>query len=339
MQGRPPKEGPRRPSQLTAGQLKDPQTRLQRLAGVLQIYCRSLIWSMNELRGWKLGEPRCRFVLLEEELWDLGIETVEDFYFAGWGQHTAILRARKRSRSFEGSFSKCRLRENLKRVKGRRRPQITLVPISLIDVSRGKKSRGPQKVVFTNPDWVKLVEFIPGVEHVPSYGIAQHLQHAFHDAETPLLVAGFKWGGTPLFEQCGDCVAFDQYAKSRRLRPTTAIRNLITFRDKQLAEIESASRQHAQRPPPTPEEEDVLIAMLELGATDANRRTTSDKIATHRSKGAGKMSPPLRVIARLGRMGLVESKKGVGGGCWLTLSGKCRAEQILHAKKDVINRA
>ncbi|HRX85791.1 MAG TPA: Rrf2 family transcriptional regulator [Phycisphaerae bacterium] len=72
----------------------------------------------------------------------------------------------------------------------------------------------------------------------------------------------------------------------------------------------------------------VLVAMLELGAVDSDRRQSTEAIA-FKALGADADANALKtVMAELKSRGLIESKTGRGGGCWLTDAGKLRAEKL-----------
>jgi hypothetical protein len=72
----------------------------------------------------------------------------------------------------------------------------------------------------------------------------------------------------------------------------------------------------------------VLIAMLELGALDSDHRRSTEEIAV-RALGKGTDANALKsVMADLSTRKLIDCKKGSGGGCWLTETGKRRAEKL-----------
>ena len=72
----------------------------------------------------------------------------------------------------------------------------------------------------------------------------------------------------------------------------------------------------------------VLVAMLELGATDSDTRKTTEDIAA-KALGPGSDPNALKgVMADLKTRQLVESKTGRTGGCWLTDKGRLRATKL-----------
>ncbi|MCL2647168.1 MAG: Rrf2 family transcriptional regulator [Phycisphaerales bacterium] len=71
----------------------------------------------------------------------------------------------------------------------------------------------------------------------------------------------------------------------------------------------------------------ILIAMFELKAFDSDSRCSTEKIAKHTDKFATPKSYK-QPMADLGRHGLVNKKRGSGGGCWLSEKGQERAEQL-----------
>jgi hypothetical protein len=72
----------------------------------------------------------------------------------------------------------------------------------------------------------------------------------------------------------------------------------------------------------------VLEAMLVLGAVDSDRLRSTEDIAI-KALGNGADPNALKgVMADLKTRRLLDSKKGRGGGCWLTESGRLRAEKL-----------
>ena len=74
----------------------------------------------------------------------------------------------------------------------------------------------------------------------------------------------------------------------------------------------------------------VLIAMLELAAFDSDQRKTT-AVITSKALGETSDANALKgVMAELKTRGLVKSKKGSGGGSWLTDRGLVRAKKLNH---------
>lgn len=72
----------------------------------------------------------------------------------------------------------------------------------------------------------------------------------------------------------------------------------------------------------------VLIAMKQLGAIDSDTRRTTDVIAA-RALGSECDANALKsVMSDLNTRQLIETKKGRGGGCWLSKKGRARAEKL-----------
>jgi len=77
----------------------------------------------------------------------------------------------------------------------------------------------------------------------------------------------------------------------------------------------------------------ILETMLALKATDPARRKTTEEIA---KAAEGPEFDPVRFkrpIADLKRRGLIDTKDGRDGGCWLTSIGRDKATQIQKLKK------
>lgn len=71
---------------------------------------------------------------------------------------------------------------------------------------------------------------------------------------------------------------------------------------------------------------EILQAMAELGATSADERQTTDKIAVKAEGKAANTSNYKVPLAELKKDSYVESKKSRGGGYWLSVKGKRVAE-------------
>lgn len=78
----------------------------------------------------------------------------------------------------------------------------------------------------------------------------------------------------------------------------------------------------------------VLVAMLELDALDSDRRQPTEEVAV-KALGAGADPNALKsVMAELNTRGLINSKTGRGGGCWLTENGRQRAEKLRDPNRN-----
>ena len=78
----------------------------------------------------------------------------------------------------------------------------------------------------------------------------------------------------------------------------------------------------------------ILVAMLELDAVDSDRRRSTEDIAV-KAQGSGTDPNALKsVMAELKTRVLIDSKTGRGGGCWLTDSGRLRAEKLCHRNRN-----
>jgi hypothetical protein len=78
----------------------------------------------------------------------------------------------------------------------------------------------------------------------------------------------------------------------------------------------------------TPKQYEILEAMLDLKATDPARRKTAAEIAKAAEGPQASAETFKRSIADLAHRGLVETKDGRGGGCWLTASGRALADDL-----------
>ncbi len=72
----------------------------------------------------------------------------------------------------------------------------------------------------------------------------------------------------------------------------------------------------------------VLQAMLELKAADAQARRTTGEIARRAEGKQARVDNFKEPIAALEKLGLIATKEGRGGGCWLTAEGLCLAQSL-----------
>jgi hypothetical protein len=72
----------------------------------------------------------------------------------------------------------------------------------------------------------------------------------------------------------------------------------------------------------------VLVAMHLLEAFDSDRRKPTEEIAVKALGGGADPNALKGVMAELKTRELINSKTGRGGGCWLTESGRARAEKL-----------
>jgi hypothetical protein len=80
--------------------------------------------------------------------------------------------------------------------------------------------------------------------------------------------------------------------------------------------------------PLSPRAQSVLQAMLEMDATDSDSRQRTEDIATV-ALGSGTSPDSLKsVMTELKSIGLIDTRRFRGGGCWLTEKGRIRAEKL-----------
>jgi len=72
----------------------------------------------------------------------------------------------------------------------------------------------------------------------------------------------------------------------------------------------------------------VLVAMLELGSIDSDTRTTTAEISVRAIGGQADANSLKTVMSELRTRGLIKTKTGSGGGCWLTEKGLARAQKL-----------
>jgi DNA-binding IscR family transcriptional regulator len=73
---------------------------------------------------------------------------------------------------------------------------------------------------------------------------------------------------------------------------------------------------------------EILQALLELDATSPDKRRSTEEVAKHAEGIKADPEGYKQPMAELAALGLVATKKGRGGGCWLTPTGRAVAEQL-----------
>lgn len=94
------------------------------------------------------------------------------------------------------------------------------------------------------------------------------------------------------------------------------------------AKLIPAVEQPAVEEPLSERAQDVLVAMLELGAMDSDRRQSTARIterAFGRDADANSLKPLMKDLAR---NRFIDTMEGRGGGCWLTERGLRRAQKL-----------
>jgi hypothetical protein len=82
--------------------------------------------------------------------------------------------------------------------------------------------------------------------------------------------------------------------------------------------------------------ESMLVAMLDLNAFDADRRRSTATIASTAFRATYDVNSLKPVVVELKRRGLIATKKGPRGGCWLTERGKLRAQKLKMASAEKV---
>jgi hypothetical protein len=75
----------------------------------------------------------------------------------------------------------------------------------------------------------------------------------------------------------------------------------------------------------------VLVAMLQLGAVDSDKRQPTAEIAARAMGHEADANSLKPVISELATRHLIQTREGRGGGCWLTETGRRRAEKLDHS--------
>jgi hypothetical protein len=80
--------------------------------------------------------------------------------------------------------------------------------------------------------------------------------------------------------------------------------------------------------PIPPNGETVLITMFELGAVDPDRRQSAQEIIEKAFGRLASANSYKQLMTALKRLMLVDTRKGPKGGCWLTTTGRLRAQRL-----------
>lgn len=80
--------------------------------------------------------------------------------------------------------------------------------------------------------------------------------------------------------------------------------------------------------------QEVLQAMLELGAVDSDQRKPTETIAIKAIGQCADANSLKVVMSELKTRKLINSKTGRGGGCWLTANGRQRAEKLRSGNRN-----
>jgi DNA-directed RNA polymerase subunit RPC12/RpoP len=132
---------------------------------------------------------------------------------------------------------------------------------------------------------------------------------------------------------------FDCTGCGHRIHPKT--RPIVVFRltsesverTKADAKLQAEKRNtaeagHSDGDPLGERAQDVLVAMLRLKALDSDSRQSTEAIATE-AFGKGYDANSLKnVMTELNNRGLIDSKMGRNGGCWLQKRGLARANKL-----------
>lgn len=126
---------------------------------------------------------------------------------------------------------------------------------------------------------------------------------------------------------------------SRRVHPRTEpvvvfrLTEQSVSRTKAKAQLRAVTREEPDdillgEEPLSQRAKDVLVAMLQLGAIDSDSRKSTQEITVEAFGKCYDANSLKSVMAELKTRRLIDSKRGSGGGCWLTERGRARAEKL-----------
>jgi hypothetical protein len=184
---------------------------------------------------------------------------------------------------------------------------------------------------------LRKATLVAGVNAGASYETMTELLNACHDNFTKVFRPKLAKDGSErewldlqiiLFkrlQQLSELIALCESGQSK---------DLLLVRDTRPEEMRPEAQPRARRPMPdndtglSAKQYLVLQTMLKLKATDPARRKNASEIASMAEGPEANEETFKRPIATLVIRGLVASKTGRGGGCWLTPSGRLLAESL-----------
>jgi len=215
-----------RPSQTTDESRSELQYRCRRLAGLVNLYCWGLVWTIQSRDEPRRGTRYTPFVLCETDLRLLHVETLADAVSAHWGATPEM-------------FAVCQVRPP--HLSGRIRPndiqsgtadgELSVRACAWCDDTEGDP---PQ---FTEIDRITSIDF----RDVPFDSIGAHLNRAFINAEQHLREAGVEWDD-PWFRHYEYGTELIRYAESRGLPAAVVIDEIECHRRERIAQIEKVFR-------------------------------------------------------------------------------------------------
>jgi hypothetical protein len=127
------------------------------------------------------------------------------------------------------------------------------------------------------------------------------------------------------FSRLGHLPVVREYSDSQREDATVRAEPQISDVDRPAERDENRNR---AEPPLTNEQQYLLIAALELAAFDSDSRRTAEELVKAAKGASADPANAKKPLAGLVRDGQLDSRKGAGGGYWLTPAGKRRAIRL-----------
>lgn len=221
--------------QLSEDERQAPRYLLNRLGGALNVYHWALAWTLHKSSDWTLGEPPCPFVLNQQSLWVLGIETVRHLASLGWESivETASVRPEKSGDTVVGSI-------RLSDIEWDDEKQTVFAQAISWTSPSGEDEKGPP--IFRGHDLVLSVRFHDDLDCVPWVTLAGSLHRAFVNAEPYLRPVQANWPGPPFFRHFEHGHELLDDIRQRQENANDVLADLEQHRRKRLAEIGACRR-------------------------------------------------------------------------------------------------
>ena len=206
----------------------------ERLGCLVSLYYWALEWSIHAESEWQLGEDAQPFLLIEKDLWVLGLRTIDELWRLE--RRDAI-----RSVSAQASEPPCRKHSfGLAEVK---EGADEILTVELPFEGNSEQDRP----MLTGSALVKRVQFHDGIDAIPWTAINGALYRAYTNAERHLKDAGVHWNGPPLFWGCRHGRQLVIKAALRKMEPAVVLDKLDQRNERLIEEIETVFRVDVQR--------------------------------------------------------------------------------------------
>jgi hypothetical protein len=229
--------------------------KLQRLRGLLNLYCRAVGWTIHHASDWRLGENPSAFRLNQEELALVGMERVADVWFTCWRETSVSGRAMKRGNvSVSGRIDLSEIAMNID-------PEEAGLSIEecerRVSVRSRSHSADGTEVIFSGDDRITSVTFIdpetddrPSLDwqvRIPFEVISPALRHASNATETFFDSCNIAWEGPPFFLGFERGAELLPYMARKGIEAAEVLADLDQHRRQHVRNVERALREARER--------------------------------------------------------------------------------------------